>query len=229
MSGLLLDNDGIYFGDDEPIEGGQVEPHQMQSESEARAELSIRSLASIPPQDSETTRGVAQQRTIKARLVPIDDPTELPNQTLGDWNDGYLEFMDEAHLDSANKISLAQAKRNAAFWVLDQGIGAVDTEFRADVHEHPLSIFSGRSLLDALVGPQAQPQGRKRSSSAMEEEAGDDHSRRVRSRSDEHTTPNRTEQQQPNDDDQGIVIDDYEVIFLTSPISRGALLTRLGH
>jgi len=90
--------------------------------------------------------------------------------------------MEEAHAENASKISMAQAKRNAAYWVLDQGIGGVDSDLRGDNREHPLAVFSGQALLDALLGPQAQSASRKRARSANGNDDDDGvTSRRIRS------------------------------------------------
>lgn len=112
----------------------------------------------------------------------MDNPPELQNRVLNGWNDNYLDFMEEAHAENASKISMAQAKRNAAYWVLDQGIGGVDSDLRGDNREHPLAVFSGQALLDALLGPQAQSASRKRARSANGNDDDDGvTSRRIRS------------------------------------------------
>lgn len=126
--------------------------------------------------------------------------------------------MDSARLENAVKISVAQAKRNAAYWVLDQGLGDVDSNFREDFEEHPLAIFSGQSLIRALIGPSGQPESRKRSASAIADNDavdGSQTSKRVRSRSDEEARTTQgvnDEVQMLVDGDLGITIgdDDFE-------------------
>lgn len=119
--------------------------------------------------------------------------------------------MAEAHLENAGKISIAQAKCNAAYWVLDQGIGGVDSAFREDVQDHPLAVFSGQALLDALVGPQS----RKRSASVVAEEEEEDSSegRRVRARSGNEQAAPQVDHGEQNlaDDEQGLLMGDDDI------------------
>jgi hypothetical protein len=79
-----------------------------------------------------------------------------------------------------NHTSHFEAKKNAEFWVLHQGIGNIASNFGGDQTPHPLAIFSGQSLWDLLRGV---PAGTKRSRSGSS--AGDDEdegARRVRTR-----------------------------------------------
>lgn len=131
-----------------------------------------------PDAETMVVARAAPQRNRAARVIPIDNPAELQNSTLGEWDTRYLQVMEDAHKEHANKISVAQAKRNAAYWILDQGIGGVSADFREDSEEHPLAIFSGEALLEMFDRPQAQIAGRKRSSSVR---VGDE-DRRVRPR-----------------------------------------------
>lgn len=156
--------------------------------------------------DTIVVAHAAPQRNKAARTIPIDNPAELQNSTLGEWDTRYLELMDEAHEERAKKISVAQAKRNATYWILDQGIGGVSADFREDNEEHALSIFSGEALLEMLAYPETQVAGRKRSSSAIAEESRD---RRVRPRSQEDPAiddrddfqPGGMDEEQPNDEE----------------------------
>lgn len=146
--------------------------------------------------------------------MPVDNPPELQNRVLNEWNDHYLDFMEDAHAENAGKMSLAQAKRNAAYWVLDQGIGGVDAEFRGDGQEHPLAIFSGQALLDALIGPQTQGESRKRTRSATDEDdEADAGSRRVRSSPHGHEGGRGDDDgvQVMADDDQGLTLGEDEI------------------
>ncbi|KAK5099290.1 R8 protein [Lithohypha guttulata] len=128
------------------------------------------------------TETAPQRRTRAVKTVTIDYPAEVPNRTIVDWNNDYLGIMDLAQLEKAERLKLPQAKRNAEYWVLDQGIGRVDSTFGEDVQDHPLAIFSGQTLLDMLVQPQSERTSRKRSSSALSSEEGDVSERRVRAR-----------------------------------------------
>ena len=158
---------------------------------------------------TEAATGAAQKRKVKAKIVVVDYPTELQNRVLGEWNDHYLDFMEQAHVEKAGKISMAQAKRNAAYWVLDQGIGGVDADFRADRQQHPLAIFSGQALIDALTGSQAQIVGKKRTRSASGGvNEADAESRRTRS------SPYRQDDGEAKDDSVQITADDDQGITM---------------
>lgn len=115
----------------------------------------------------EVITGTAPQRATRTRVVPFDDPAEVPNRTLAEWDSEYLNFMEAARVENLGRISVAQAKRNAAYWVLDQGLGDVASNFQEDFEQHPLAIFSGHDLIDSLLGPPREPQSRKRSASAI--------------------------------------------------------------
>lgn len=146
--------------------------------------------------------------------MPNDHPAELQNRVLAEWNDHYLDIMEEAHIENAAKMSLAQAKRNAAYWVLDQGIGGVDAEFGADRETHPLAIFSGQSLLDVLMGPTTQASSRKRTRSATAEDDEDDaEAKRVRSspHGQDDVAADGGALQDIADDDPGTTFDDGEI------------------
>jgi len=182
------DDHQIYFGgDDEPQFYHGPPPQTPTARSSPRAQHAQRSIegdgdAEDSREEMNAVSGAAQQRTAKTKTIPVDNPAELQNRVLNEWNDNYLDFMQEAHIENASKISIAQAKRNAAYWVLDQGIGGVDSEFRGDSQEHPLAVFSGQALIDALIGPQAQSPSRKRPRSATGNDEDDEAaSRRVRS------------------------------------------------
>lgn len=143
----------------------------------------------------------APQRNKPTRTIPIDNPAELQNSTLGEWDNKYTDIMEDAHKEHASKTSVAQAKRNAAYWILDQGIGGVSADFREDDHEHPLAMFSGQALLEMFDGPDTQSGSRKRSASAGTEAD----KRRVRPRS-EDEQPRVNDKQddfEPQFDDDG--------------------------
>lgn len=149
--------------------------------------------------------------------MPFDDPAELPNSTLAEWNDNYLEIMEIAREEKWGKISAMQAKRNAAYWILDQGLGDVASNFREDYEHHPLAIFSGQALIESLVGPPKRPLSRKRSASAItgdEVVSGSQRSKRARTAPIDRspsTQKGRGEAQVIEEDDLGISLADDDV------------------
>lgn len=162
--------------------------------------------------DTGIVAATAPQHSKKLRVIPLDDPTEVPNQILAEWNDYYIDIMESAHLERAGKVSVAQAKRNAAYWVLDQGLGEVSSNFREDLVEHPLAIFSGQALLDDLIGPLKIFESRKRTASVSmsdDTEGRSQSSKRVRSRLGEQKSPAQTEHQ----GDLEVLANDQEISF----------------
>ncbi|RMZ92574.1 hypothetical protein DV736_g182, partial [Chaetothyriales sp. CBS 134916] len=129
---------------------------------------------------STTTANAPQQRARKSKPLRVDARAELTNAELHQWANDYLAHMASVIRHKENSVSVAQAKKNAAFWIMDQGIGSVEILFGQDRMDHPLAVFSGQSLLDALKGSPSSPPGSKRSHTPSEDE--DQQSRRVRAK-----------------------------------------------
>lgn len=121
-----------------------------------------------------------QKRNRPIQAIPVDNPTQIPNRTLADWQNTYSDTMNAAANENNDKITLAQAKRNAAHWVIGHGISGLGGLGLPG--EHPLAAFSGQQLLDSLASPAQAQGGRKRSSSAVVEEYPEEERRRVRVR-----------------------------------------------
>jgi hypothetical protein len=74
------------------------------------------------------------------------------------------------------------ARKNAAFWVLGQGIAGVGICSGDDRVPNPLAIFSGHTLLEALTGRESSPSGMKRTRSLSDDLDEEEKVRRVRAR-----------------------------------------------
>lgn len=135
----------------------------------------------IEQQQQSTTSETAdapQRRRQRAglRIIPLDNAMELHSADLQNWNQHYLENMQEAiRQKQAHKLA-AIAKKNAEHWML----GTSDSG--------PLNIFTGLRLLEAITGMKLNTGGAKR---PRDEPAGSDDIRRVRSRG------------EPSSDEQG--------------------------
>ncbi|KGO68600.1 Rad21/Rec8-like protein, N-terminal [Penicillium italicum] len=128
----------------------------------------------------EETIEIEATRTRRVRrpkeIIP-DDTTALRNMTMAQWNNEYVANMIQAvKQKQINKVPTI-SKKNAAFWVFGQGIGSVGVGLGMDQEPHPLSLFSGENLFEA-VGGYPQRKGRKRSADDDEISEG----RRVRAR-----------------------------------------------
>ncbi|KAJ5870172.1 hypothetical protein N7455_005113 [Penicillium solitum] len=120
------------------------------------------------------------RRVRRPKEIISDDTTALRNMTLAQWNNEYVANMTQALKQrQQNKIPTI-SKKNAAFWVFGQGIGSVGVGLGMDREPHPLNLYSGDDLLEA-VGGYPQRKGRKRS--AYDDEISE--GRRVRARAEQ--------------------------------------------
>ncbi|KAJ5787597.1 hypothetical protein N7457_002587 [Penicillium paradoxum] len=128
----------------------------------------------------EETIEIQAVRTRKVRhpkeIIP-DDTTSLRNMTMAEWNNEYVANMAQAlKQKQQNKIPTI-SKKNAAFWVFGQGIGSVGVGLGKDHESHPLRLYSGEDLFEA-IGGYTRKNARKRSAEDDETSEG----RRVRAR-----------------------------------------------
>jgi meiotic recombination protein REC8, fungi type len=184
--GAQNDEDGILiFGDDDEVQLLTRQP-SLPALDAAGATPAREATAPSPPgnqDDNESLQAAtaAQTRAPRIKPVQVDSATELQNRVLGEWTNDYLANMDAANRQKQQYRAAAQGRRNAAFWILGQGIGGVQADFGDDPHPHPLAVFSGQTLLDALAGAQSpSPSGSKRVRSGSR-----DDERRVRPRADD--------------------------------------------
>ena len=151
-----------------------------------------------------------RQRRVRApKAVEADNPQELHNADLARWNTQYLANMAEATRVKEQYKAPAQAKKNAAFWVCEQGLGGVGIGLGQDRVPGPLQMFSGRALLEALTGRETSPARSKRTRSSSGEAAQDEEARRVRARVDEEEQVGRGEE-----DEGGLMLGDDEELLL---------------
>ncbi|RMZ86099.1 hypothetical protein DV737_g76, partial [Chaetothyriales sp. CBS 132003] len=156
---------------------------------------------------SPATANAPQQRARKSKPLQVDARAELTNAELHRWTNNYLAHMTSVIRHKEHCGSVAQAKKNAAFWIMRQGVGSVEILFGQDRIDHPLATFSGQSLLDALRGSRSSPPGSKRPHSPTEDE--EQQSRRVRAR------------MGGDDDEEDIILGDDD-IRIESEIGRHA-------
>ena len=161
-----------------------------------------------------TTAEAPQRRVRQPKQLQVDERAELTNRQLSEWGTNYLANMTALSLAKEQNKSVAQAKKNAAFWILGQGIGGIEVNFGDDHFEHPLSIFSGQNLLDALGRGQRSPTGSKRARSESADLDDEEEGRRVRPRGeDEEQVARGEEGPMFGFDEEGILGqgDDYQI------------------
>lgn len=145
--------------------------------------------------DHPNTATAPLRREHRSKPLEEDNITELSNAELKLWTSEYHQNMSIARRQQEMKVSMTQARRNASFWMNDQGIGGVQTNFADDAVLHPFAVFSGPSLLHLLGQHVSATVGTKRPyEEPVEEESARNSSgiqseRRVRSRSEGHDVP----------------------------------------
>ncbi|KAJ6087825.1 hypothetical protein N7467_006739 [Penicillium canescens] len=123
---------------------------------------------------------VGARQVRRPKDIIIDENTALRNATMAEWNNEYVLNMARAMKQKMQNKLPTLAKKNAAFWVFGQGIGSVGVRLGMWNELHPLSLYSGEDLFDA-IGGYPQQNGHKRAYEYEEDEQG----RRVRAREDE--------------------------------------------
>lgn len=119
-------------------------------------------------------------------MIGPDAEPELHNHDLAAWVDNYLTNMLEVLRNKTQARASSLAKKNADFWVLQNGVGGLGTTFGQETLPEPLRMFTGDALLEALTGVRLTTVGEKRTREEDGEDVEndvDDEGRRVRSRS----------------------------------------------
>ena len=140
----------------------------------------------VREQEEELSESVeaAQNRKVRlAKTLPVDQNTELRNSELAQWSDNYVANMIEATRQKLQHKLPAQARKNAAAWVFGNGICGVGVISTSPNIRHPLEIFAGHLLLQALTGSSKTLASRKRSRSSEESPSSEEEGRRIRPRS----------------------------------------------
>ncbi|KAI9823480.1 MAG: hypothetical protein M1832_002491 [Thelocarpon impressellum] len=136
--------------------------------------------------ESSTTVEAPLRRIRVPKVIAMDTPTQLRNTELTSWNATYASNMVSAARAKQGRKLAGQARSNAAFWTFGVGLGNIGSHAGLGAGPHPLQMFSGAALMEALAMASASaspdPHGRKRGRDAEEELAEDSEGRRVRQR-----------------------------------------------
>lgn len=140
-----------------------------------------------PSSETSSTAGAPMRRKRRAaHIIPLDQTMELHNSDLSRWNTEYLQNMAEATRIKMQHRAIAQARKNAEFWIWGSGIGNIGRRFGYSETKTPLDMFYGDALFEALTGiNRAATAGQKRDRDSGIDEATEGESRRIRRRSDE--------------------------------------------
>ena len=116
--------------------------------------------------------------------------------------------MQEATRVKQQHKAASLAKKNAAYWVLGQGIGGVGAGIGRDRVPGPLEMFSGQALLAALTGRDLSPAGSKHARSPSGEPDEEEEARRIRFRTDDEERLGQVDESaaQPTMEDEGMAM-----------------------
>lgn len=97
-------------------------------------------------------QAVRTRRVRRQKEIISDDTTALRNVTLAQWNNEYVANMIQASKQKQQNKIPTISKKNAAYWVYGQGINSVGLGLGMDHEVHPLSLYSGEDLFEAIGG-----------------------------------------------------------------------------
>ncbi|MCJ1285274.1 hypothetical protein MMC26_004614 [Xylographa opegraphella] len=168
--------------DQSPLPFAAPFPEMVSAPRESQSFLNSSSL--VPEEGGSESAEAAQVRKRRGpRIIPVDEAPELRNSDLAQWAANYTSNMAEASRQKRQHKLPLQAKKNAAAWVFDIGIGAVGTNMNSLNMRSPLDMFAGNALMEALTGIKKPVTGHKRSRGEEDEGTSEDLVRRTRPRS----------------------------------------------
>jgi len=222
---IASDNAPFSFGyDDLPL------PEALPFSSARRlfatpAEQVPRSPSALPNEEASSAAEAPQHKFRVPKLLQADYPQELANSDLAYWNTNYLANMANAAKIKRQHKAVILAKKNAAFWVLGQGIAGVGISLGDGRVPNPLAIFSGQALLAALTGREISLARLKRTRTMSDAPDKEGELRRVRARGDEeqqgrgHGDDNNMKGL-PLRDDDGLLFPGEEMVWIVVFLSR---------
>ncbi|KIW26721.1 uncharacterized protein PV07_06532 [Cladophialophora immunda] len=166
-----------------------------------------------PSEESSETAEAPERRARTVKAILPDRQTELSNRDLNEWNQNYLANMAVASRTRRSQLAHFEAKKNAEFWIIQQGLGNVASCFGNDRVPHPFNVFSGQSLWDMLGGGLNYGKKRSRSSSLADDEREEDRRVRARTTSEGGVARGGEGERLPHADDGGLLFqgDDFDV------------------
>ncbi|KAK6001157.1 hypothetical protein QM012_003240 [Aureobasidium pullulans] len=215
LPALNADRDVVMYDDDslpvyqDDVDMQDVEPfaprtatQQVDPDDQATAQGE-----EAQSQTSSTTASAPAARVRIPQPLPWDQELELHTSDLQHWDREYLENQLTATQHKLHNKSLVLARKNANFWVLQNGIGGLGAAYQGaeDCMPELLKMFSGNALLEALTGIQLTIAGTKHPRDV--DESDEDQERRVRSRSNDDEVSRAAESNDTAVFDTGFVDD----------------------
>ena len=151
-------------------------------------------------ESSESAEAPLQRKRRAPKALPVDERLELHSTDLAQWKTNYLGNMAEAVEAKISHRAPFVARKNAAFWVVEVGVGGVGVGLGSSKLQSPLSIFAGDTMMEALTGVQVSTAGQKRGRDEDEDRDSDSEARRVRTGEGDHNQIGRGDDMTLNDD-----------------------------
>jgi meiotic recombination protein REC8 len=165
---------------------------------------------------SDSAGASMRQKKKSVKTMEVDEPQELRNAQLAQWNAEYTQNMAAASKQKEQKKLITIAKKNAEFWVFGKGIGSVGVGLVSYETPHPLNAFSGGKLLEMLTGTKKTGSERKRGRKSKDDPGSSiENGRRVRPRNDEAGRSDHGEDLEMHDIGE-MVYDVYLLLILLS-------------
>ena len=156
-------------------------------------------------ESSQSAEAPLQRKARAPKQLPVDERPELHNSDLAQWKTDYAVNMLAAKEAKLLNKAASLAKKNAAFWVYDAGIGGVGAGLGSSKLKSPLDMFAGEAMMETLTGIKSSSTPRKRRYTDEEEDHGSDsEARRVRMR-DDGEQMGRGDHMLLNDDDNMMI------------------------
>ncbi|KIW96709.1 uncharacterized protein Z519_02100 [Cladophialophora bantiana CBS 173.52] len=162
-------------------------------------------------EESSETADAPQRLARMVKAIRPDRQTELSNRDLNEWNLNYLANMAAASRTRQGQLANSKAKKNAEFWILQQGLGNIASCFGDDRVPHPLAVFSGQSLWDMLRGELDHGKKRSRSGSLTDAEREEDRRVRARTSSQEEVARGREGERLQHADYDGLLFQGHDL------------------
>lgn len=152
------------------------------------------------------------------KSLPVDERPELYNTDFTRWNTDYIANMTKETAVKLNHKAPFIAKKNAAFWVFEAGIGGVGAGLGNSKLQSPLGMFAGDAMMEALTGVKVSAAGQKRGRDDEEDHDSDSEARHARIRDGDWNQLGRGEGM-ILDDDGTMIVSATDVSIVTVYVS----------
>ncbi|KAL5317450.1 hypothetical protein ACEPPN_014545 [Leptodophora sp. 'Broadleaf-Isolate-01'] len=126
-------------------------------------------------EESSVSAEAPQRRKKKVKGPAIDKRSETGGSILTQWIREYPQNMAAAARIKVKHRAIAQAKKNAFYYVYGSGLNGVGDSIGSGKFVNPLAMFSGDALMAKITGrPIPKPKSKKRAKRVLEHEEDDE-------------------------------------------------------